>query len=289
MTLSIHHIAINSAQPEALAALYAKGAGFSTVKEADHVKWIAAPNGFVALHTIASIGQRDRHEVYDPGIGHFCIQSGGAEQAWDRLSESGITFNARPAPLGTGVLYAYGRDDEDNLIELEGVSDEDPVTSPWIAHIALVSEDLDRLADFYARLIGRPVHREGSFAHPSFKQITGFDDVKVSAKWIMADNMVFEMWRYHNPPTRGIRTADDDRPGYRHVGFVCDDLLTERERLQSAGIEMTSVADRSGLTCLSGTDPDGNRFTLHQAPAGDHPLALAGLQDPNIVMRRMNG
>ncbi len=289
MTLSIHHIAINSAQPDALAALYAKGAGFSTVKEEDGIRWIAAPNCFVSLHTVASAGKCERHEVYDPGIGHFCIQSGGAEQAWGRLNEAGISFNARPAPLGTGVLYAYGRDSEDNLIELEGVSDEDPATSPWIAHVALVSEYLDRLANFYARLIGRPVHREGNFAHPSFKQITGFDDVSVSAKWIMADNMVFEMWRYHNPPTRGVRTADDDRPGYRHVGFVCDNLLAESERLQSAGIEMTPVADRDGLSCLSGTDPDGNRFTLYETPLSDHPLALAGLKDPSIVTRRMNG
>jgi catechol 2,3-dioxygenase-like lactoylglutathione lyase family enzyme len=286
MTLSIHHIAINSAQPAALAALYAKGAGFITVKEEDAIRWIAAPNCFVSLHTVASAGQCKRHEVYDPGIGHFCIQSGGADSAWDQLNDAGVTFNSRPAPLGTGVLYAYGRDSEDNLIELEGVPDEHPATPPWIAHVALVSDDLDRLADFYSRLIGRAVHREGSFSHPSFRQITGFDDVSVSAKWIMADNMVFEMWRYHNPSTHGIRTAGRGAPGYRHIGFVCDDLVTEVERLRSEGILVFPADNMAELNGVWGTDPDGNRFTLHETTKADHTLNLANLNDPKIVMRR---
>jgi catechol 2,3-dioxygenase-like lactoylglutathione lyase family enzyme len=286
MTLAIHHIAINTVQPDALISLYEKAAGFKAIEVAGSVRWIAAPNGFLALYPVPISTAKKRHEVYDPGIGHFCIQSGD-ERAWDRLTNAGMTFNVRPAPLGTGVLYAYGRDTEDNLIELEGVSDEDADTPPWLAHVALVSQDLDRLADFYARLIGRAVHREGSFAHPSFKHITGFDDVKVSAKWIMTDNMVFEMWRYHNPATHGVCSSIQDIPGYRHIGFVCDDLPLERERILDEGIITFEESDIFCSHTVSGTDPDGNRFTLHETPTRAHPLLLSSLSDPGIVTRRM--
>lgn len=287
MTLSIHHIAINANDPVKIAALYQRAVGFSGVATMDSVQWIASPNGFIALHPTRMITAQDSPRVCDPGIGHFCIQSGNSDGTWGDLTDNGISFSSKPAPLGTGILYAYGRDPETNLIELEVVPDEAPTTRPWMGHIALVSSDLDRLAAFYARLIGRTCHREGTFANPAFKLITGYDDVKVSAKWIMADNMIFEMWQYLNPPTLGVRVAETNAPGYRHVGFACANLAQESERIEAAGISVTMTQPIDGLPCAAGADPDGNRFIIVEAVSGDHVLSLSNLAAPGFVSDRM--
>jgi catechol 2,3-dioxygenase-like lactoylglutathione lyase family enzyme len=285
MTLSIHHIAINTAAPERLAALYGEAVGFLPVDCPGSVQWIAAPNAFVAIHK-AKLRTPDRAKnptVSDQGIGHFCIQSGDGPATWAALAKAGVAFNAEMTSLGGDYLYAYGRDPEGNLIEVEGMMVDPEPGPPWIAHVALVSADLERLAGFYARLIGRTPHSGGTFASPAFKAITGLDDVKVSAKWLMADNLIFEMWQYQNPVTQPASPPADGALGYRHIGFCCADLATERDRIAATGIKLSETSGPDGTQSLSGSDPDGNRFVIaQQLPSGD-PLSLSGLARPSII------
>lgn len=290
MTLSVHHIALTAERPDETARLYRDGAGFRPLAVVADVgtdcRWLATPNGFLALQSGKPAGEsaHDR-QVCDPGITHFCVQSGDGEGLWRRLKEAGIAFNAPPVALGTGAIYAYGRDGEDNVVEVEGIGDVAADVPPWIAHVALVSADLDRLAGFYANLIGRPVHGGGTFANALFENITGLKDVEVSARWIMADNMIFELWRYHNPPTRRAPALGDGEPGYRHIGFSCDDLAATRECLHKLGIECADDESFGELPALAGRDPDGNRFVIIEVPPA-HPLSLTRLADPNRVSDR---
>lgn len=289
MTLSVHHIAMNAVAPDELAALYKHAVGFQIVPSADRICWLAGPNAFIALHPASrSLETADMaRSVTDPGIGHFCIQSGDGPGTWAALSTRGIAFNAAMTSLGGDYLYAYGRDPEANLIEVEGMTADAEPGPPWIAHVALVSADLVRLADFYAMLIGRAPHNSGRFQHPAFKAITGHDDVDVSAQWICADNLIFEMWQYHNPPTKAragplIRGA----PGYRDIGFCCDDLESECARLADHGIVLTPATLSRDTHAYAGTDPDGNAFTLFQSPAAGEALSLARLSRPGIIADR---
>lgn len=288
MTLSVHHIALNASEPERIVSLYADGARFAQVAGEGGARWIAAPNAFVAIYPAREPpGEAARtRRVCDPGITHFCIQSGNGEALWDRLDAAGLAFNSAPVALGTGAIYAYGRDSECNVIEAEGVGDAPGGAAPWIAHVALATADLDRLGDFYARLIGRGPHRQGTFANALFEDITGLKDVRVSAKWIMADNMIVELWRYLNPPTVAAPPPRDSEPGYRHIGFSAVDLNAERERIRGAGIDLATGPTVGGLETLQGRDPDGNRFTIMQAAAPGHRLALASLSDPDRVTDR---
>jgi catechol 2,3-dioxygenase-like lactoylglutathione lyase family enzyme len=285
MTLSIHHIAINALSPADLSALYAQAVGFEKVETPGSVRWLAGPNAFLALHQASKpVGADDlNRSVADQGIGHFCIQSGDGPSTWQALSAAGISFNAEMTSLGGDYLYAYGRDPEANLIEVEGMTIGAPPGSPWIAHVALVSADIERLAAFYAELIGRAPHNKGRFKNPAFKAITGHDDVDVSAKWLMTDNIIFEMWQYHNPQTYTADPPQRGAPGYRHVGFCCANLDAEVARISGLGITLneTNVADKPRT--VSGTDPDGNNFVLFQAPPEGDPLSLAGLPRPDIV------
>jgi catechol 2,3-dioxygenase-like lactoylglutathione lyase family enzyme len=285
MTLAIHHLAVNAHDASHLARLYGEGAGFRPVEGRD--RWIAAPNAFLGLQRGAGAitdAQRGRR-VCDPGITHFCIQSGDGEGLWRRMSKAGLAFNSRPVALGTGAIYAYGRDAECNVIETEGVGDAETSVPPWIAHVALCTPDLERLTDFYGKLIGRPAHHRGTYSNPLFEQITGLPDVEVSAAWIMTDNMILELWRYHNPPTLPAPPLDDGAPGYRHIGFVAENLTSECDRLEAAGVTLTE-AEFDGLQAAEGVDPEGNRFLILAEPGPDHPLSLSRLADPEAVTRR---
>jgi catechol 2,3-dioxygenase-like lactoylglutathione lyase family enzyme len=285
MTLSIHHIAINAQSPEDLSALYAQAVGFEVVETPGPVRWLAGPNAFVALHQASRPLDADnlKRSVADQGIGHFCIQSGDGPATWQALSTAGISFNAEMTSLGGDYLYAYGRDPEANLIEVEGMIISAPAGSPWIAHVALVSADIERLSAFYTRFIGRAPHNGGRFKNPAFKAITGHDDADVSAKWLMADNIIFEMWQYHNPPTHPVDPPARGTPGYRHIGFCCADLDVEVARISGLGITLNQTDASDGARMRSGADPDGNAFILFQGlPEGD-PLSLAALPRPDIV------
>jgi catechol 2,3-dioxygenase-like lactoylglutathione lyase family enzyme len=288
MTLSIHHIAINTHAPDDLAALYERAVDFKQIKTDGPVRWLAGPNAFVALHRATRPLDEAalHHSVANQGIGHFCIQSGDGPTTWRALSDAGIAFNAEMTSLGGDYLYAYGRDPEANLIEVEGMTAGAEPGSPWIAHVALVSADLDRLASFYAKLIGRAPHNGGRFKHPAFKAITGHEDVDVSAKWLMADNIIFEMWQYHHPETHPVPPPAGGAAGYRHIGFCCTDLASEQARLADQGITLAETEAPNHARALAGADPDGNSFILFQDLSADDPLSLKSLSRPNIVADR---
>ena len=287
VTLSVHHVAINAHDPVAMATLYQQSMGLQPVFSDAGTTWLAGPNGFVALvATDRPVGEVERQRrVCDAGITHFCIQMADGNALWSRMDAAGMSFNDAPVALGTGAIYAYGADTENNVIEVEGVPDADPAAPPWIAHVALASPDLPRLADFYARLIGRSPHNGGRFANALFENITGLKDVDVSAAWIMADNLTFEMWQYHNPPTLPHPMRRVDAPGYAYVGFGCHDLEAERARVAEGGIALTDTTV-AGFAAAAGTDPDGNRFILFEPPSAPHPLAYASLSAPDFVTDR---
>jgi catechol 2,3-dioxygenase-like lactoylglutathione lyase family enzyme len=287
VTLSIHHIAINAHDPVGMVTLYGNAMGLAPVFSEGGTGWLAGPNGFVAIiGTDDPVGAVERQRrVCDTGITHFCIQMADGNALWSRMDAAGLAFNGPPAALGTGVIYAYGTDAENNVVEVEGVPDADPAAMPWLAHVALASPDLPRLADFYARLIGRAPHNRGRYANALFEAVTGLKDVDVSATWIMADNLTFEMWQYHNPPTLPQAARSASAPGYAHVGFGCADLAAERARIAATGIALTETTV-AGFAASAGADPDGNRFVIFEVPAAPHPLAYASLAAPDFVTDR---
>lgn len=48
------------------------------------------------------------------------------------------------------------------------------------------------------------------------------------------------------------------------VSFEVDDIGATRTRLQSNGVEVTEAFDFPGCTACFASDPEGNRFALHQ-------------------------
>ncbi|MEO1169479.1 MAG: VOC family protein [Pseudomonadota bacterium] len=288
MTLRLHHVAINTPDPAATAAFYRQAADLDAVDADadDTATWLAGPNFYVALHQAQSGQTPPEKRVCDPGIGHFCLQSGDGNGLWQRLADGGMAFNDKPVALGTGAIYAYGRDADATLIEVEGVPTADPQTPIWFAHIALVTPDIEALSDFYARLIGRDPHRTGRFDNPLFSNVTGMADVDVSAAWIKTPSIQLEMWQYHHPPTGAATPPQNGATGYRRVGFCCKDIEAERKRLEGAGIAVEDGENIAGHPTLWTRDPDGNRVAIIEV-ADASKLALDRLSDPDVVARRL--
>ena len=291
MVLSVHDVALLAHDPQAALAPF-QAAGFGVTNGAQGTAWVASPNLFIAVHPTTtplppSAAERAPNDI---GIAHVCLQTGNGEALWHTMAADGVAFTAPMTSLGGPIRYAYGRDAEHNLIEIEQVADAPPDPPVWIAHVALVCTDIDRSVDFYATLLGNPPHDRGRFANPrAFKAVTGLDDVDVSAAWVMADNLTIELWQYHHPvSSRGVRLATDES-GYFHIAFEAADLTIERDRLAAADIASDRYAHWSGngsLDALSLLDPDGNRIVIGQhTPPGDR-LSLAGLSAPRLVALR---
>ncbi|MEM8695449.1 MAG: VOC family protein [Pseudomonadota bacterium] len=289
MTLKLHHVAINAPNPQETAAFYAKAIDVDRLPDpgGDDGLWLAGANFYVALYQAADGAAPNRtRQVCDPGIGHFCVQSGDGNTLWQRLTDVGMRFNDTPVALGTGAIYAYGRDRDATLVEVEGVPNAEPQTPIWFAHVAIVTPDIAGLSDFYARLIGRDPHRTGRFDNPLFSNVTGMPDIDVSAAWIQTPSIQLEMWQYHHPPTGPAAAPEEGTVGYRQVGFCCEDIAAERAQLVNAGIAVEEGAPIAGYPTLWTRDPDGNRVAIAEIPAGT-ALALDRLSDPDIVPRRL--
>lgn len=193
----------------------------------------------------------------DSGIAHICIQSVEPQQLWRDLAARGMRWNAELVGLGTGYLYAYGYDVEGNLVELEGVGEARAGHSSWLAHIAIVTGNIDRACHFYAALTGVVPHGLGEYSHPNMAHIAGLEAVTARAAWIATSALTLEFWQYLTPPT-GSRQPS--RPtGYRSLGFVADDLKEELARLRAADITVEVLRE-----ALEGVDPDGNRFAIRR-------------------------
>lgn len=220
-------------------------------------RWSRGPN----LHIQASGGEAPSgvRPVNAPGIAHLCVQARAGDRARDAMERAGVRFLSEPVALGTGYLYAYAHGPEGHLLELESAPFLPESPAAWFGHIAFVSPDAERLAAFYARLLGADVTPGGRFrGDPRIDQVAGLSGVDVEVWWVRAPQSALEFWRYHAPAYEGPA-----QPGwYTHLGLETDDLDAALARVGEDGGaigEGTSGPDgRAAWAC----DPDGNRLRL---------------------------
>lgn len=254
MALRLDHVEVTAHDPARLAQAY-QAAGLE-IGEAEGEVTIEGGRGRVLLRRTKAAPLPDHLRACDPGIAHFCIQSTRPNAAWQDLAANGMAWNAELLGLGTGYTYAYGYDVEGNLVELEGTGEARDGRDTWLAHVAIVTPDIDAAGDFYTRLLGVESHAQGRFSHRNMGRIAALENVEARGMWFDTDRLSLELWQYVSPPT-GARSPE--RPtGFRRLGLIADDLAGERERLRTAGIELRSGADGA----LLGQDPEGNAFRV---------------------------
>ena len=300
MIKEIHSAGLSVLDLEASIAFYATDDAYEVVErfdipstdETQAAYGVANPEGRGALlrghagflelikFSDSNAPKEDARGVYDAGLRHICIRAQDAHELFDHLAEAGSRWHARPTGLGTGAKYAYIRDPEGNLLELEGL----PMLpagamKPWFDHAAIVTSDIDRLAAFYEMLTEQPVtHRDSFGPEAKFDKVAGLDDIVFDGAWIVFGASRIEMWRYTNPKTTAKKAHSPIEIGWSHLCLEVDDLDAEHDRLAKAGVEFLGVARTCGMgRSILMRDVDGNLVKLLEVSSDRPELSVGNL------------
>ena len=222
--------------------------------------------------------------VYGPGVTHVCFQSPEDDPAFEKFKQQGmemVSRGDRPVRLNPqrGITYAYARDPAGNMFEMEQWVEPPRPFPIWIAHVAFVSPNIERLTKFYSQVV------MGMAEPPEIRRITGIPNLDVVGNidngdlfgtWIPTPNILIEIWQYVNPKTPDQPVdASFEKFGYTHICFEVDDTLAEYERLTRLGVEFISEPlQTESAVVVFGRDPDGNLFELLQYVDPDNPMSL---------------
>lgn len=238
---------------------------------------LKAPNTYLQLCQFdrSVSGPREDIPVKGPGIVHACYQSLKTDKLFSKFLSQGATSVTRGSEpislLGQGVYYAYARDPDGIMFEVEHL-DRSPFESPiWFAHVALVAHDIDSIVEFYKTLLGKPpARRSDSVKGPTFDQVANYDDVKIRAAWFDLDNMTLEFWQFLNPVTpEPGEPAAFEKTGYNKIAFEVSNIQSEYRRLSALGVPFLSEPIQSKeSTEVYGRDPEGNLFSLIELAPG---------------------
>lgn len=238
---------------------------------------LQGPNGYLELMQFSDQAAGEAIPVEGPGVTHICFQSPAPDEIYKKfrgLGASPVTWGDAPVDLGGyGVYYAYARDADQVMFEVEQIDRPLFKTPIWIAHVALVTHDIDRLLAFYESLLGVPPYQTNDAVRGSrASAVTGLDKVHSRAGWFNTGNMVLELWQYVNPVTQSpAEPRTFHEVGYNKFAFEVDDVHQQYQRLLAEGVKFLSEpVTNDEVTEVYGRDPDGNLFSLLQlAPGSD--------------------
>jgi catechol 2,3-dioxygenase-like lactoylglutathione lyase family enzyme len=307
MIVGIHHIGVSVESLDRSTAFYEEAFAFEELVRFDlrddpagrtmlqlpfikgQAAMLRAPNMIIEAFEFAGARKRgfDR-PVNEPGITHFCMQTSSMAEAASRMRAAGGRFSAEPTDLGGDILYAYPRDPDGNVIELESLPSAAETLPSWAAHVSITTPDIDRAVEFYERLTGATARRSGRLGpNPKIDQVTDLCGAEVSGAWIQVGNVQLEFWQYHQPAALNLdRGRSISDAGYSHFAFEVEDLA--RERLRAEGLGMVFQGEpitMGGITATYGRDPDGTVVEFIQFDGADRRLAIDGFPDPGIVAR----
>ncbi|MEO1656467.1 MAG: VOC family protein [Pseudomonadota bacterium] len=209
--------------------------------------------------------------VYQAGFNHMALISPLENDAYAQFGSAGMEYISRgDAPVdirGVGYLYAYGRDPNGTMVELEMAPE--PIRSGdfWVGHIATVTPDIDRLVAFYESLLGYDVRTTLSIPkHPRLDDVADLDGVSINGAWFVLRNIELELWSYVKPETVAYEAPPlIDRLGYNLMTFEVTDLKAGIAHLKAQGIPIIGEPSNvAGWDIAYFRDPDGNLLALEQ-------------------------
>jgi catechol 2,3-dioxygenase-like lactoylglutathione lyase family enzyme len=304
MITGIHHVALVVADLDAAERYYCAAAGLRRLSE-DAAQSLAAliaapagpppasallagPNGYLLLlapqRPLGSPGADD-NPINRPGIRHFCVQNHDCAILERAVVGNHGSLIAAPLDLGTGNQYAYARDGEGNIMEIEGLPYARPDLPTWIGHIAIVTEDMDAATGFYSGLFGAELsNRSHVGPGPQFDRMGGLVGARLEGAWLPVGNMQIELWQFHAPSYQGDGAARAQLDlGYSHITLETTVLEATAERLVELGGQLISgVAESELARSTFATDPEGNVLQLLELGTGSGLPAIAALANPAI-------
>ncbi len=308
MISGLHHIGLGVADLDNATGFFENVAGFSVVSrhklDADNslrdalnkeglpieIALIAGPNGYIQCTAKGSVIDRKEDTVppiNTSGIRHFCLQNRDCDMLADGVWNASGSLIADPLDLGTGNQYAYARDSEGNIIEIEGLPFAPAEQSTWIGHVAIVTPKLDRLINFYRTILGTELQGRSMVGPgPQSDKMGGLNDAQLEGAWLPTDNMLLEFWQFHSPlsPSKHRCTTMLDL-GYTHICLETDDLDHDFEHMIQAGATaICEPVETCNARIQLARDPDGNIIELLEPQKG-FSQTISALDDIGICSR----
>jgi catechol 2,3-dioxygenase-like lactoylglutathione lyase family enzyme len=138
MIRGIHHVALHTADLDAMLAFYVGVIGFVEVARAEwdgvplidevigvpgsaaRQAMLRAGNCYLELFEYSRPAPREAGPARPNvrGYTHLCLDVTDIEAEWERLTAAGVRFTRRPGDFGE-VKAVYGRDPEGNVVEIQ--------------------------------------------------------------------------------------------------------------------------------------------------------------------------
>lgn len=292
MIIGIHHGGVTVVDLEAAVAHLETLSGWSEVHHLD--AWhplvagtgaagaalVAGPNGFLEVLQARETAVPARRTVAQPGITHLSIQLPDMAAKNEQLTQMGIERHAEPVELGTGFSYLYVRDQEHNVVEIEGAGHAPASLGTWLSHVGIATNDVDRLRSHYERLLGRPAIASVRFGgNDALDRVTALDDVEVTMTWVPAANANIELLQFHHPATPPPESRSILTPGVGHICLEVDDVAAATDHATESGFDAVhrpTMSKRASAARVS--DPDGNLVEFIAFEREDEPLSLRNVE-----------
>jgi catechol 2,3-dioxygenase-like lactoylglutathione lyase family enzyme len=234
---------------------------------------LQGPNCFLELMQFAGSESQDlsKMPIEGPGITHVCYQASKTKPIYEKvktLSAKIISRGNQPIDRGFGYTYAYARDLNNIMFEMEHLEKPTFKEDVIVGHVALVTPDMDRLVKFYTQILGIEPHtrRDSIRDSPKLDDIANIDGLKMRAAWFKTGSIGLEMWSFENPKTlEAQKPSPYHQIGYNKVVFEVENIDSEYKRLKDLGVKFLSEpVSNKNYSVVYARDPDGNLIGLEQ-------------------------
>ena len=139
-----------------------------------------------------------------------------------------------------------------------------------IHHIAISTHDLDRLVEFYERLFGARLVREGGWRSGKnlINERIGLPDSACRIVMLELCDRYLELFEFQIPTQMRRRKPLAHHFGFVHLCFQVSDCWSEYGRLRDLGMEFHAepLTMPTGATFTYGRDPDDNIIEIVSVP-----------------------
>lgn len=233
-------------------------------------------NAYIELIAFEGENTPSKMPVQGAGVTHLCLQASNAKPIYEKVKTLGAKMVSRGnAPVdigGYGIQYAYAKDENGIMFEMEHFDKPNFTDDTWLGHVAIVTPDIDRIVAFYTQLLGiAPYRRNDDIKNnPKLDAIADIDGLKIRGAWFKTSNMILEIWQFISPETKqNAVPLPFTQVGYNRIGLEVSDIKYEYQRLKAKKMDLLSKPITEGEDkMLYLRDPDGNLLLLQELGKG---------------------
>ena len=140
-----------------------------------------------------------------------------------------------------------------------------------IDHVNIVVTDLERMLDFYTRVLGLVVSKRVTISGDWIGAVVGLSDVYADVVYLeLKSGPRIELIRYNRPALGRIEeTGRPNLPGLRHIALNVNDLDGLVARLRENGVQFFSPVQTVPDSQVSYADGARKRLVYFRDPEGN--------------------